>query len=294
MDREQIDRVRSFNRAVTQRVGALQDAYLARNRPYGQTRVLWEIGRDGADVRALRARLALDSGYLSRLLRALQAAGLVTVESSGADARVRTVRLTEAGLAELKVINDGSDEVADSFLRPLGERQRHRLIAAMAEVERLLSASEVEIEVCDPDDPRALFCWRSYAEELDRRVEGGFDPGRSLPVAEEAVRPPHGLLLMATMHEEPVGCIALKFHAGAPFEIKRLWVSPSARGLGLARRLLAEAETRAARAGATAIRLDTNAALTEAIALYRAAGYQEVKPYNDEPYADFWFEKALT
>lgn len=294
MDRSQISRVRGFNRSVTQRVGALHDAYLARKRPLGQARVLWEIGEGGADVRALRSRLGLDSGYLSRLLRALRADDLVTVEASEADARVRTVRLTPAGLVELKAINDGSDELAGSILRPLSERQRERLIAAMDEVERLLSVSEVEIGVCDPEDPRATFCMRSYAEELDRRVAGGFDPGRSLPVDDAAVRPPAGVLLLATLRGEPVGCIALKFHSGAPYEIKRLWVAPSARGLGLARRLLTEAETRAAEAGATAIRLDTNAALTEAIALYRATGYKEVEPYNDEPYADFWFEKRLT
>src|SRR2546427_416581 len=65
--------IRSFNRLVVQRVGALDDRYLTRNRPLGEARVLWEIGADGCDVRALRSRLGLDSGYLSRLLRPLEA-----------------------------------------------------------------------------------------------------------------------------------------------------------------------------------------------------------------------------
>jgi len=86
MDRELIEPVRRFNRTVTQRVGALSDHYLARARPLGASRVLWEIGPDGADLRSLRARLDLDSGYLSRLLRALEADGLVAVDSSGQDA----------------------------------------------------------------------------------------------------------------------------------------------------------------------------------------------------------------
>ena len=91
--------VRSFNRAVTQRVGALQDEYLSRARPLGASRVLWEIGDDAADVRALRVRLDLDSGYLSRLLRSLERDGLVAVGADRADKRVRTARLTAAGRA---------------------------------------------------------------------------------------------------------------------------------------------------------------------------------------------------
>ena len=80
MDGDAVERVRSFNRLVTQRVGALNDRYLARDRPLGAARVLWEVGEDGCDVRLLRSRLDLDSGYLSRLLRSLEAAGLVTVD----------------------------------------------------------------------------------------------------------------------------------------------------------------------------------------------------------------------
>src|SRR5947209_15417770 len=98
MDGTLVGRVRQFNRTVTQRVGALDDAYLSRGRPLGQARLLWEIGPHGCEVRSLRARLELDSGYLSRLLRALQADGLVAVDPDGADARVRTARLTPAGL----------------------------------------------------------------------------------------------------------------------------------------------------------------------------------------------------
>src|ERR1700685_3528924 len=100
MNRDMIEQVRRFNRTVTQRVGALDDEFLARDRPLGQARLLWEIGPDGADVPSLRGRLDLDSGYLSRLLRALEADGLVAVDDSEADGRVRTARLTPSGRAE--------------------------------------------------------------------------------------------------------------------------------------------------------------------------------------------------
>src|SRR5690348_369167 len=119
MDDALVGRVRRFHRTVTQRVGALDDGYLARGRPLGQARLLWEIGPAGCEVRALRARLELDSGYLSRLLRALQSDGLVAVAVDGTDARVRRVRLTEAGLAERAELEKCSDALAASILGTL-------------------------------------------------------------------------------------------------------------------------------------------------------------------------------
>jgi DNA-binding MarR family transcriptional regulator/GNAT superfamily N-acetyltransferase len=293
MEREMVGRVRSFNRAVTQRIGALDDAFLSRGRPLGQARVLWEIGPDGSDVRALRSRLDLDSGYLSRLLRSLEAGGLVAVEPSEADGRVRIARLTSRGVAERGELDRLSDGAAAAILRPLSPRQRSRLVTAMAEVEQLLAASAVRIAACDPSRPDGRFCLRAYFGELSQRFDGGFDPAQSISADDDELTAPAGLLLVATLHGEPVGCGALKFHGRAPAEIKRMWVAPSARGLGLGRRLLASLEEHAAASGADVVRLETNRALTEAIALYRSAGYREVPAFNDEPYAHHWFEKTL-
>jgi DNA-binding MarR family transcriptional regulator/GNAT superfamily N-acetyltransferase len=294
MDRNLVDGVRRFNRTVTLRTGVLQDAFLARARPLGQARVLWEIGVAGRDVRELRAHLELDSGYLSRLLRALEQDGLVRVERSGADGRVRTARLTEAGLAERAVLDRLSDDAAAAVLAPLSDSQRTRLVAAMGEVECLLTASAVDVSPRPPGHPDARFCLRAYFAELAGRFDGGFDPRRSISAADAELTPPAGVLLVATLHGEPVGCGALKFHGDAPAEVKRMWVAPSARGLGLGRRLLGELEAHAARRGVRTLRLETNHALTEAIGLYRAAGYREVPAFNDEPYAQHWFEKHLT
>jgi len=288
-----IGQVRSFNRAVTQRAGALNDAFLSRGRPLGQARVLWEIGPAGRDVRLLRSRLDLDSGYLSRLLRSLENDGLVAVEPSHADGRVRTARLTARGRAERAELDRRSDEVAVSILQPLSAGQRTRLVAAMAEVERLLVASTVQVTVSDPRHPGARACLRAYFSELSQRFDGGFDPARSISADDAELTPPAGLLLVATLHGEPIGCGALKFHRDAPAEIKRMWVAPAARGLGLGRRLLTELEAHAAAHGARTVRLETNRTLAEAIGLYRASGYREVAAFNDEPYAHHWFEKAL-
>jgi ribosomal protein S18 acetylase RimI-like enzyme len=293
MDSEMVAQVRRFNRVVTQQAGALNDAFLARGRPLGQARVLWEIGPDGSDVRGLRSRLDLDSGYLSRLLRSLEHDGLVTVDRSGADGRVRTARLTARGLAERAVLDRRSDGAAVAILEPLSPAQRGRLVAAMADVERLLAASAVRIARRDPRHPAARFCLRAYFAELAGRFEGGFDPGRSIPASDAELTPPAGEILVATLHGEPVGCGALKFHDGAPAELKRMWVAPAARGLGLGRRLLASLEEHAAAGGARAVRLETNRTLAEAISLYRGSGYREVAPFNDEPYAHHWFEKTL-
>ncbi|MFB6395639.1 GNAT family N-acetyltransferase [Polymorphospora lycopeni] len=303
MHAEWIEQVRRFNRTVTQRVGALDDAFLSRDRPLGQARLLWEIGTGASEVRDLRARLDLDSGYLSRLLRALQADGLVVVEAADADGRVREVRLTADGRTELAELDRRSDELAASILQPLNEHQRDRLVTAMADVERLLTASMVRIDPVDPGHPAVRHCLQAFFAELAGRFEEGFDPGVSRTADHTQITPPAGLLLVATLHDEPVGCGAFRLRLGPPgtvppgpdgyAELKHMWVSPAVRGLGLGRRLIAELEAHAAAAGVRTVRLDTHRALVEAVGLYKAAGYREIDAYNDEPYADHWFEKTL-
>jgi DNA-binding MarR family transcriptional regulator/GNAT superfamily N-acetyltransferase len=293
MERAVLSQVRRFNRIVTERVGALDDHFLARDRSLCEARLLWEIGADGRDVRSLRNLLKLDSGYLSRLLRSLEAAGLVTVGRKESDKRVRIARLTPSGLAERLVLDQRSDELAASLLAPLSGRQRARLVAAMADVERLLTAAMVEVASIDPAHPHAQRCLQAYFSELDRRFETGFDPALSIAADNEDLRPPTGLLLVASLRADPIGCGALRFHGKEPAEIKRMWVAESARGLGIGRRLLSELEEHAADRGAGAVRLETNQTLTEAISLYRSAGYIEVDSFNDEPYAHHWFEKQI-
>jgi DNA-binding MarR family transcriptional regulator/GNAT superfamily N-acetyltransferase len=293
MDPTMISQARRFNRIVTQRVGALNDRFLARDRPLGEARLLWEIGAEGRDLRSLRTQLELDSGYLSRLLRSLEASGLVTVGPKESDKRVRIARLTPLGSAERAVLDQRSDELAESLLAPLSARQRAGLVAAMADVERLLTTAMVEVATIDPAHQHAQHCLQAYFAELDRRFEAGFDPARSIAADEDELRPPAGIFLVAMLRADPIGCGALKFHDSEPAEIKRMWVAESARGLGIGRRLLSELEVHAANHGARAVRLETNKSLVEAISLYRSAGYIEVAPFNDEPYAHHWFEKPI-
>jgi GNAT superfamily N-acetyltransferase len=151
----------------------------------------------------------------------------------------------------------------------------------------------IELRIVDPTDGDARRCLDAYFAELDRRSDSGFDPGAGISAEPHELTPPAGCFLIAYLRGEPVGCGAVKHHPRAPSELKRMWVSDSARGRGIGRRLLAELEACARRCGASTARLETNRALVEAIAMYRSAGYVEVPPFNDEPFAHHWFEKRL-
>jgi DNA-binding MarR family transcriptional regulator len=285
--------VRSFNRTVGAHIGALNDSFLGSERPYGEARLLWEIGQMGAEVRVLRERLGLDSGYVSRLLRSLEADGLVTVEPDVEDRRKRVARLTRRGLAERQVLDERSDALAASLLEPLSSSQQERLVGAMREVERLLTASVVEIRRVDPEHPDAVRCIQEYYAELDRRSETGFDPSAGIGAEPHEVRPPAGSFLLAYLRGDAVACGALKHKPGEPSHIKRMWVSGHVRGLGLGRRMLGALEAEAKAAGVAVVHLETHDTLVEAIELYRSAGYVEVPPFNDEPHAHHWFAKEL-
>ncbi|MGF7008868.1 bifunctional helix-turn-helix transcriptional regulator/GNAT family N-acetyltransferase [Aminobacter sp. BE322] len=293
MTSSQISRIRSFNRAVTRRVGALEDSYLSRGRPLGLARLLFEIGQDGAALGALRARLGLDSGYLSRMLRQLETQGLVDVAKLEADARGRRATLTERGLVEYRAYEALSDDLANSMLAPLSEQARERLVTAMGEVERLLAAASITIEEEPADSDDARQCLMSYFEELAARFEEGFDPGNGGTAGVEEYRAPKGSFVVARLDGEAVGCGAVRMLDESTAEIKRMWVAQSARGFGLASRMLHRLEAVAARLGARSVRLDTNRTLKEAQALYRREGYTEIARFNDNPYADHWFSKQL-
>jgi len=293
MDPAQIQQVRRFNRAVTRRVGALDQSYLARGRPLAEARIIFEAGPDGVDVRALRNRLSLDSGYLSRLLNSLKAQGLVQVERRPDDKRARRASLTRKGREELRAYDRLSDELARSILAPLDAAQRGRLLGAMSEVEKLVRAASVEVRQATPSGSEGSWCLAEYYRELAARFESGFDPALGNSNGDEELTPPAGLFVVASLDAEPIGCGGLKFESASMAEIKRVWTAPSARGIGVARKIVRTLEEFARERGAKTVHLDTNRALKEAQTLYRSEGYREVARYNDNPYAHCWFEKDL-
>jgi DNA-binding MarR family transcriptional regulator/N-acetylglutamate synthase-like GNAT family acetyltransferase len=292
MDSDQLRHVRSFNRTVTQRIGALNDHFLGRGRPLGESRLLYEIGHSGAEVRHLRAQLELDSGYVSRLSRSLERQGLVQAEAGPKDGRVRRLTLTRRGMREVAELDRRSDAFAASVLAPLSAAQRARLVAAMTEVERLMNASAVQIKREAPDSSTARWCLEEYFRELARRFDAGFDPAKSISAKAEELTPPAGVFVVALLGSQPIGCGALKVKDRDIGEIKGMWVHEGVRGLGIGLRILHELEAQARELGLSTLRLETNQALKEAQALYRRCGYREVAPFNDEAYAHHWFEKT--
>lgn len=290
---KQVEQLRRFNRTVTRSIGALQDRFLGRGRPLGESRLLYEIGAEGIEMRALRRRLDLDSGYASRLLRSLEREGFARSGPAPYDARVTFVRLTEKGVAERAELDRRSDAAMREILSGLDNAQRHKFTTAIEVVERLLRASETKIKPEPPSNPDAIWCLEQYYELLNERFEGGFMADPDTPAHHAEYMPPNGVFLVARCAGQPVGCIGLRREAPGIGEVKRLWVAETSRGTGLGQRLLVSAEKKARELGFTKIRLDTNATLTEAHALYLKNGYREIPCYNDNPYPDYWFEKRL-
>ncbi|MDQ2080055.1 GNAT family N-acetyltransferase [Xanthobacteraceae bacterium Astr-EGSB] len=156
-----------------------------------------------------------------------------------------------------------------------------------------MQVSAIRVEEEDPGSADARLCLASYFEELGIRFQTGFDPAKSISATADELRPPAGIFFVARLDGRAVGCGALKARPDGIGEVKRMWVDPVARGLGIGRRLLTTLEARAQRFGLRLLRLETNHSLVEAQALYRSSGYREVLPFNDEPYAHHWFEKPL-
>jgi DNA-binding MarR family transcriptional regulator/GNAT superfamily N-acetyltransferase len=294
MSAADVTALRRFNRSFTRRMGVLDERFLGRDRPVGAARFLFEIGPDGAGISELRRSLGLDSGYVSRILRDLEADGLVELAPDPADRRRRMVTLTPAGSAEWRLLDELSDDLAESVLEPLTTSQRRRLINSLALAERLLAAGFVTFDIVDPLSREAVDCVGAYFRELDRRFPAGFDPDGAPQTDAPSLTPPAGRFLVAHHGTEPVACGGIQTLEPRIGEIKRMWVADGWRGYGLGPRLLAELEAHGRDMGLDRVRLDTNPTLVEALALYQKSGYLPIERYNDNPYAGHWFEKRLS
>lgn len=152
---------------------------------------------------------------------------------------------------------------------------------------------DVELTIVDAGSAEARWAMQQYFDELGRRFEGGFDPGDALDEAAAQYNSPSGRFLLALAGDDVAGCGGVVRLDATTAEIKRMWINPAHRGAGLGTRLLARLEDEARHLGCAEVVLDTNATLTEAVAMYGAAGYEPTEPYNDNPYAERWFRKRL-
>ncbi|MDQ0510425.1 bifunctional helix-turn-helix transcriptional regulator/GNAT family N-acetyltransferase [Ancylobacter amanitiformis] len=284
-------RFRRFSRAVTREVGALDTSFLGRGRPLGAARVLNAIGRGRSDVAHLRDDLGLDSGLMSRLLRGLEEEGLVRTYTHPDDGRRRLATLTEEGEREFRAYEELSDAQATTILARYPHREA--LLAAMDLIAVALGRDRLSLQEVDPRGETARHCLGQYYAELAQRFEMGFDVARSRdPDARDMIRP-RGAFIVALLDGLPLGCVGVKGTGGGLAEIKRLWVAPSARGLGISRQLMTAAEKAARDLSIRVLRLDTSSALPEAVQLYRKTGWTEIERFNDDPYPDVFFEKQL-
>ena len=286
--------LRHFNRTYTQRIGVLEESFLGLGMPLAAARLIFEIGPKGTTVRELRDRLGLDSGYLSRLLRTLQDRGITLVEPDPDDRRRRRAALTLNGQSIYRRLDNRSERLAEGILQPLSERQRDRLTAALATADLLVRAATVQLRRVDPRSALAAQAVEQYFAELHSRFPGGFDAAAAR--AADAVAATDGASMFAVANSDgmPVACGGVQQLTATCGEIKRMWVHPAWRGAGLGSRLLRYLEAAAVELGYQTIRLDTNATLTDAIAMYERAGYHHIARYNDNPYAEVWLEKSLT
>ena len=164
----------------------------------------------------------------------------------------------------------------------------------MATAERLLRAATVEIDVVDPRSPAAQAALEQYFGELDERFPSGFDPGAAgaADAAPHCARPTARSSSCAAT-TTPIGCGGVQRIDADTGEIKRMWIHPDWRGLGLGGRLLTQLEAAAATLGRAPRRARHQRDAAEAITMYERAGYHPIDRYNDNPYAQRWFAKDL-
>lgn len=286
-----IDRLRRLNRIFSRQSGALHTSFLGRGRPLNTARVLNAIGQGRTQVSDIRDYLSLDAGLLSRLLRSLEAEGLIEMRAGKTDARRKEACLTEAGRAEFEVYEELSNAQAERVLQNYPDHEA--FLKAVDLVASVFGQAEVDVVDVDVEDPRFISCMQQFAKDVAKATGLDFNLEQTASADLSKMRPPKGGCLLAVSEGLPIGCVALTAFAEGEGEVKRLWISPAARGLGLSKRLMREIELRAQRLGMTRLVLDTNGALSAALGLYRASGWSEIERYNDNPYAQHFFEKRL-
>ena len=291
MKDQDIQRIRRFNRAATTAMGVLDSSFLGRGRPLGVARVIHAIGHYGSDLATIRSHLDLDKAVLSRMLKGLEKEGLITLRADTQDARKRHAELTAKGQAEFASYDALSDQHAAALLEGLPKTEH--LLAAMDLIATAFGRDRIEITRMDPRAPESLHCLQAYYDELAARFERGFDVSLSRDPEAANMMPPLGAFFVAMSDGMPIGCGGLKGDGSEVAEVKRLRIRPSARGTGLAQRFMAEIEAAARALNIRVLRLDTNSALPEAAKLYRKLGWSEIERFNDDPYPDLFFEKAV-
>ncbi|MER8395675.1 bifunctional helix-turn-helix transcriptional regulator/GNAT family N-acetyltransferase [Mesorhizobium sp. M0045] len=280
--KERIDAVRAFNRFYTRQIGLLDEGLLKSTFSLTEARVLYELAhRDGLTATDLGRDLGLDAGYLSRLLKKFEERDLVERATIEADARRSSIALTKAGRQAFAPLNQGSHEQVAALLERLSAAEQDRLVRAMQTVQRLLGGS------AEPKIPYMLrslqvgdIGWIIHRQGLLYAQEYGWDETYEALVAEilgafvKSFDPKWERSWIAEREGEVVGSVFVMHQSDEVAKLRLLYVEPSARGLGIGRRLVEECIGFARTKGYRTLTLWTNDVLTSARRIYEAAGFK--------------------
>ena len=285
-----VDAVRRFNRFYTERIGVLREGLYDSDYSLAQVRVLYELAHARSSLTAsdLRRTLSIDAGYLSRILRGFDAEGLVRKVRSKDDARQWNLTLTPAGRKAFAPLERASQREIAALLTPLPAKARDDLVGAMARIESLLGDASGPPARATPTEPAFVLRphrpgdigWVVSRHGALYAQEYGWDETFEALVAEIAAKflkrfdPAHERCWIAERGGRNVGSIFLVRRSATVAQLRLLLVEPSARGLGIGRRLIAECIASARAAGYRRIMLWTNGGLDAARHLYEAAGFE--------------------
>ncbi|HEX4982576.1 MAG TPA: bifunctional helix-turn-helix transcriptional regulator/GNAT family N-acetyltransferase [Ilumatobacteraceae bacterium] len=288
-----VERVRAFNRRWTEVIGLLDAGLLETSYSLPEARVMFELGRRGDDEPfeqiELRRRLRMDPSYLTRIVARLQRSGLVRTYRSDVDRRHVRLALTPAGRAAFTDLDRRSAAQISALLEPLTDHDRRRVVLAIDTIERILYGDrprEVTVRGLDSGD----LGWVIQRHGEVYRDEYQWDMTFEALVAEIVAnyvshhRPEREHAWIAEVDGSRAGCVFCCQRDADTAQLRILLVEPSARGLGIGRRLVDECIDFARSAGYSTMMLWTNDVLVSARRIYEAAGFELV---DEEPHHSF-------
>jgi len=299
----QVKAVRGFNRFYTQRIGVL-DPYLGSELSLTEARVLYELAhRDQPTATELGRDLALDAGYLSRILRRFEARGWLARAPSPADGRQSLLKLTEAGHEAFAPLQQKSRDEAAALLAGLPAAARDKLIAAMHTVRQLLDASHqptsttrtVVLRDPRPGDMGWVVMQHGEIYAREYRFTNEFE-ALVADIAAKYIRnidPAWEKGWIAEIDGERVGSVFVVRKSATVAQLRLLILTPGARGHGLGGRLTDECIAFARSKGYRKLTLWTNGHLDAARAIYKSRGFKLVKSepfhaYDQDLVSEIW------
>ncbi|MFI6497337.1 GNAT family N-acetyltransferase [Nonomuraea typhae] len=279
MTEARVSEVRAFNRFYTKVIGVLQAGMLESPYSLTEVRVLFEISHAGElETGGLRALLDVDAGYLSRILGRFEADGLVTRRRSPQDARKQLVRLSALGGATFAQLDRQSAAETERLLATLPGDDQDRLLSGMAAIRRLLGDPALDgrgpYVIRAPRTGDLGWVVQRHAALYAAEHGWGMDFEKTVAGICAAFDPGHDAGWIAEIDGERAGCVFCVRRDEETAQLRMLLVEPSARGLGLGRRLVEECLAHAAGRGNKRIMLWTRDTLVSARRIYAAAGFE--------------------